>query len=102
MRWIGAAILAVAVFVACWAVLQFGFDLDAPVALGWAIIPFSVFMALGGFWADRSSKDVHRHDGPAQSNSTPEIIPQVIQKQHGGNHARQFQVGRDYKAVKDE
>jgi hypothetical protein len=52
MRWVLAVTLSAAAFVACWACLQFGVHADTPVALGWAILPFSVVLALAGVWAD--------------------------------------------------
>ena len=102
VRWIGAAVLAVAGFAVCWATLQFGFGVDAPVALGWAILPFSVIMALGGFWADRASQDTRLQEDASQSTSPSHKEVRVNQTQHAGDHAQQLQVGRDYKAAKGE
>jgi hypothetical protein len=66
MRWVLAVALSVAAFVACWACLQFGFGADAAVALGWAILPFSVILALSGVWADdvrRTAEKNRANDG---------------------------------------
>jgi hypothetical protein len=98
MRWITAAFIAVVGFIICWSILQFGFGAEASVALGWAILPFSVFMALGGFWADRARKE----DGLPLQDSPPVGDVTVIQNQQAGDHAQQIQVGRDYRTAKDE
>jgi hypothetical protein len=46
MRWIFAVVLSAMGFVLCWACLEFGAHVDAPVALGWVILPLSVVLAL--------------------------------------------------------
>lgn|ERR1700683_3838476 len=56
MRWALAVALSTAAFVACWACLQFVVGADAPVALGWSILPFSVVLALSGVWADSARR----------------------------------------------
>jgi hypothetical protein len=60
MRWVLAVTLSTAAFLTCWAWLQFGVHDDAPVALGWAILPFSVVMALSGAWADSVRRTAKR------------------------------------------
>lgn len=56
IRWAFAVTLSSAAFVACWAILQVGAGVQTPVALGWAILPFSVVLPLSGLWADKVRK----------------------------------------------
>jgi hypothetical protein len=61
------------------------------IALGWAILPFSVALALGGLWAD-GGRDTDKHRMHLASQGG-----QVSQSQRAGDWAQQLQVGHDYK-----
>ena len=56
IRWAFAVTLSSAAFVACWAILQVGAGVQTRVALGWAILPFSVVLPLSGLWPDKVRK----------------------------------------------
>jgi hypothetical protein len=100
-RWASVTVLAVAGFAGCWAILQFWDGVEAPVALGWAILPFSILMALGGAWADRARKDDQSESAPSGSNRKKKT--RIVQTQHALDYAQQLQIGRDIRMVnKDE
>jgi hypothetical protein len=90
MRWVLAVILSALAFVVCWASLQLGIHADAAVALGWAILPFSVVLALSGVWADSARRDVGNDRVRSRSRTT-----RVTQRQRADDKAQQFQIGRD-------
>jgi len=77
-------------FIACWASLKFDFRADTAVALGWAILPFSVVLALGGVWADAVRREGDKDNVPPSSKVT-----RTAQSQRAGDKAQQLQVGRD-------
>ena len=86
--------LAVAAFVTCWAGVQFGVGQEASVALGWAVLPFSVVLAVGGVWADNVRRSADGSSGKDQDSGRANK-PRVVQKQRARNNARQLQVGHD-------
>ncbi len=98
MRWVLAVTLSAVAFVVCWACLQFGVHADAPVALGWAILPFSVVMALSGVWADSLRRNADKSRVHPDASTT-----RTVQNQKAGDKAQQFQIGRDLRInEKDE
>jgi len=90
VRWVIAVALSVMAFVACWASLKFGVRIDTAVALGWAILPFSVVLALTGVWADAARREGDKDHAPTSSKVT-----RIVQSQRAGDKAQQLQVGRD-------
>ena len=90
MRWVFAVMLSVMAFVLCWACLEFGAHVDAPVALGWAILPFSVVLALSGVWADGA-----RRDSDKSRVHTDPRPPRIDQRQRAGDKSQQIQIGGD-------
>jgi hypothetical protein len=90
IRWVFAVMLSVMAFVLCWACLDFGAHVDAAVALGWAILPFSVVLALSGVWAD----DARRDSGKGRIR-TDSRTPRIDQRQNAGDRAQQIQIGGD-------
>jgi len=95
-RWVLVVCLSAAAFVACWACLQFGVHADTAVALGWAILPFSIILALGGVWADSVRRNADKSRPGARTTRT-------VQRQRAGDNAQQLQVGRDLRIrEKDE
>ena len=100
LRWSLVAVAAVAAFVGCWALLQFGAGLAASDALGWAVVPLSVALALGGFWADQARKRSD-HSTPHSSAGDDRVKGKgVVQKQRATKNAKQLQVGRDIRINK--
>jgi hypothetical protein len=98
VRWFLAVTLSAMVFAVCWACLQFGAHVDAAVALGWAVLPFSVVLALSGVWADGV-----RRDADKGSIRTDSRAPRIDQRQHAGDKAHQIQIGGDLRInEKDE
>lgn len=98
MRWVLAVTLSAMAFVVCWACLQFGVHADAAVALGWAILPFSVVLALSGVWADSIRRDADK--GRVRTDSR---TMRTVQNQRAGDKAQQLQIGRDLRInEKDE
>jgi hypothetical protein len=85
-----AAILSAAAFVACWAGLQFGVHADTAVALGWAVLPFTVTLTLSGVWADSVRRSADRNRARAGLKSM-----RIVQRQRAGDNAQQVQIGRD-------
>lgn len=77
-------------FTACWACVQFGLHAPAPVALGWAVLPFSVALAASGVWADRGRREAEKSQKRMDHGTA-----RTIQNQRAGDKARQLQVGRD-------
>jgi hypothetical protein len=59
LRWSAVVCAAVLAFVAYWAVLKFLLSLSGGDALGWAVVPFSIVLALGGGWADQPGGTVN-------------------------------------------
>ena len=102
VRWSAAAAIALAAFLVCWASLQFAADLDAAVALGWAIVPFSVVLALGGVWADRARQTADLGASATSTCSGRGKTVRVIQKQRATDNARQMQVGGNIRIEKEE
>jgi hypothetical protein len=89
-RWVLAVALSCAAFAVCWALLEFASDTDTAVALGWAILPFSVVLALTGVWADNARGEGDKNDDPTDSRPA-----KIDQKQHAGNNSHQIQIGGD-------
>ena len=80
--------MASAVFVACWACLEFGVHADLPVALEWAILPFSVVLALCGVWVVSVRRNVGKN----------RVLPgatRVVQSQQASDKAQKLPGGRD-------
>jgi hypothetical protein len=100
---LGSTILAAsAAFVACWAILQFVAGVDTTVGLGWAIVPFTIMLTIGGLWADQARKAAKQGE-PSTGRSAPRIKrTRVVQRQWAGDNARQLQVGRDVRANKKD
>jgi hypothetical protein len=90
IRWLLATAISAVAFVGCWAGLQFGMNEPAPVALGWAVLPFSIALALSGVWADRSRREAEKSQDRMDHETGL-----TIQNQRAGDNARQLQVGRD-------
>lgn len=90
IRWLLAGDVSAAAFTTCWACVQFGLNAPTPVALGWAVLPFSVALAWGGVWADRSRREAAK----SQRQVDPEA-GRTSQNQRAGDNAWQLQVGRD-------
>jgi hypothetical protein len=59
-RWVAAVTLSALAFVLCWACLLFGVHAGSAVALGWAILPFSVALTLSAVWADSVRRDADK------------------------------------------
>jgi hypothetical protein len=71
MRWIFAVVLSAMGFILWWACLEFGAHVDAPVALGWAILPFSVVLVLSGDDARQDSDKSHGPADPKDASNRP-------------------------------
>ena len=56
-RWLTAITVSGLLFVLCWICLFFGFRVDNAVALGWAVLPFSIALTLGGAWASNARRN---------------------------------------------
>lgn len=91
-RWVLSVTLSIVAFAACWACLQFGAQVDAAVALGWAILPFSVVLALSSVWADSARRDADKSGDRTEPKS-----PRIDQRQRAGDNARQVQIGGDFR-----
>jgi hypothetical protein len=89
-RWVLAVTLSAMAFAVCWACLEFGVHAEEAVALGWAILPFSVVLALSGVWADSVRRDADK--GRVDADSKP---PRIDQRQRAGDKAQQIQIGGD-------
>jgi hypothetical protein len=90
VRWVVSVTLSVVAFVVCGACLDLGVHVTADVALGWAILPFSVVLALSGVWADGARRDVDKSD------DRNDMFPRRInQRQRAGDKAHQIQVAGD-------
>jgi hypothetical protein len=85
-----AATLATAAFLTCWACLQFGVGLVAPVALGWAVLPFTIVLTLSGVWADQA-----RRNSDENENRPAATTGRIIQNQTAGDNAHQIQIAGD-------
>lgn len=95
-RWVAVVVAAIAAFVACWAVLALWVGLDEGVALGWAIVPFTVLLTIGGVWADRARSQ--REQSPSvKSLADQSKRVRVNQKQRAGDNSQQLQVGGDFR-----
>jgi hypothetical protein len=95
-------VMGVTAFVGCWALLQFGAGVAASDALGWAVVPLSVVLALGGSWAEHA-----RRRGEQSESRSPGGVDQangkrVVQKQRATKNAKQLQVGRDIRTTKKD
>jgi hypothetical protein len=98
VRWFLAVTLSAMAFAMCWACLEFGAHADAPVALGWAVLPFSVVLALSGVWADSVRRDADK--GRVRTDSR---APRIDQRQRAGDKTHQIQIGGDLRInEKDE
>jgi hypothetical protein len=97
IRWVLAVTLSVLAFVVCWACLQFGVHADPPVALGWAILPFSVVLALSGVWADSVRRNADQDRVRPATRTT-----RIVQEQRAGDKAQQLQIGRDLRINKHD
>lgn len=92
VRWTLAAIMATTVFVVCWACLEFGVHADLPVSLGWAILPFSVVLALSGVRVVSVRRNVGKNRVLSGARPT-----QVVQIQQAGDKAEKLQGGYNLK-----
>src|SRR5579859_3113975 len=90
VRWVIAVTLSVMAFIGCWASFQFGVRADTAVALGWAILPFSVVLALTGVWAHAVRRESDKDPVPTSSKVT-----RIVQSQRAADRPQQLQVGRD-------
>jgi hypothetical protein len=99
LRWIIASLLSIATFVTAWAILHFGFKFATGDALGWAVLPFSVVLALSGFWATQKSEEPA---SPEDQHGDIRHGPNVVQKQRGGKNSKQLQVGHDLKVTRKD
>jgi hypothetical protein len=92
-RWVLAVMFSALGFAVCWACLEFGGHLGTAVALGWAVLPFSVVLALGGVWADGARRET-TEKGADHADSRS---PRINQKQRAGDNAHQIQIAGDLK-----
>lgn len=93
LRWSVAACVAVLAFVACWAVLKFLVSFSGGDALGWAVVPFSIVLALGGGWADQARRHGEHPDSSSTAGHGHVKSNRVVQKQRATKNARQLQEG---------
>jgi hypothetical protein len=69
--------------------------MDGGQALGWAVVPFSIVLTLGGAWAERArakSEQISLEDS-RKKDCSKRI--RIIQKQRAKNNSQQLQAGRD-------
>jgi hypothetical protein len=69
--------------------------MDGGQALGWAVVPFSIVLALGGAWAERARAKSGKvsQDGDRDRVRVKRI--RIIQKQRAEKDSQQLQAGRD-------
>lgn len=101
-RWTAVSSLAAASFAACWAILQFGEGVSGAEALGWAVVPLSIVLAVGGGWAEWARRKAERPDSATPAGSDLSEGDRVTQKQRAAKNARQLQVGRDINVTKKD
>jgi tetratricopeptide (TPR) repeat protein len=70
-RWTVTVVAALSAFGICWWGVEEAIGSDAGVALGVAVVPFTIILTLGGVWADREK---HYHPGPDVRETRPERV----------------------------
>lgn len=99
IRWSAAITVALVLFLACWAGLDFGAGMDSGQALGWSVVPFTIGLTAGAAWADRARKT----SDAASAITDPGLArpKRMVQKQRAaGDHSQQLQAGGDIRIEK--